>query len=264
LFIWLAAILLANQLFRAAGGTHWQIIDALTADLALKSVFYYLAWYAVFRLLLDSNAARSANALDFAFGLFVCLANFLTANSIVWLSTTAMALYVWATSAGDDKMRSAAAVILALALNGFWGPRVFESLAFYILRADAALVGTVLSAANSQITQQETIVGVSGGHSIIVYGPCSSFHNISLGLLCWVTVTKLMRSNWVRADFAIAALVCVTVIALNATRLSILALGADNFAYWHSGRGAELFNWATTLAVLAISIWGALRVPQPK
>src|SRR5262245_6879021 len=110
LFIWLAAILLANQLFRATGGTPWQVFDTLTSDLAVKSVFYYLAWYAVFRLLLDSDGARSANALDFAFGLSLCLANFLTAHSIVWLSTTAMAIYVWATSAGDDKMRSAAAV----------------------------------------------------------------------------------------------------------------------------------------------------------
>jgi hypothetical protein len=257
--------LLANQLFRVQGDTAKELLDGLARVWAGKSIFYYLAWYAIFRLLVDGSSRRVAQRADIAFALFITFINFLPANSIHWFSATAAGLYILATSADDDRLSAAATVLVAVTLNGFWGPFAFDFFASYLLRADAALVGTLLSVAQqSDIRWHETVVGVPGAHSIIVYGPCSSFHNISLGLLCWVTMTKLVRTNWVRGDVVVALLICATVILLNASRLSILALNADNFEFWHVGLGAELFNWATTLAVLAISIWGAFRAPQTR
>jgi hypothetical protein len=48
------------------------------------------------------------------------------------------------------------------------------------------------------------------------------------------------------------------VIVLNAGRLYLMALSPEHFTYWHDGFGVVIFNWVTTLAVLAISLWGAL------
>jgi hypothetical protein len=164
-----------------------------------------------------------------------------------------------AASAGEAKLRAAGAVLLALALNGQWGPRLFDIFEFQILRADAILVGTALSLTLDNISWHSTILGATDGHRIIIFGPCSSFHNISMGLLCWVALTKLARVDWVRRDIVFAALVCASVVLLNGSRLYLMALSADQFAYWHAGLGAELFGWATSLTVLLISLWGALR-----
>jgi hypothetical protein len=53
------------------------------------------------------------------------------------------------------------------------------------------------------------------GHGIAMFGPCSSFHNISLGLLCWVAITKLRRPDWAPGDAWVADLVVVAVVVLN-------------------------------------------------
>ena len=59
---------------------------------------------------------------------------------------------------------------------------------------------------------------------------------------------------------AVGLAVVAAVIALNASRLYLMSLSADGFVYWHESTGAQIFAWATTLSVLAISLFGALRV----
>ena len=258
LFVWLACILLANQIFRIPTASLTGLAEALLPSLLGKSVFYYLGWYAVISLLLESDRNVHASGVDIAFALFATVLNFLPAASVTWVSATVLAGFLLATSRGDRKIKAAAVVMLALAFNGLWAPAVFEILAIYLLRADAALVGTVLSFTQPGMTWHDTIVGRPDGHSLFIYSPCSSFHNISLGLLCWVTVTKLLRTAWVRADILVAAGVSAAVIFLNASRLYLMALSPEYFAYWHDGFGEVMFAWATTFTVLLISLWGAI------
>ena len=186
--------------------------------------------------------------------------NFCHAGSVVWISVTAAGIYLLVMDPNDVKIRAVVAVFVALSLNGLWGPLLFRVFSFQLLLADAALVGTALSIFNDGIGWYGTnIVGVNHDHRILIFGPCSSFHNISLGLLCWVTLTKLSRPNWVKGDGAIACLLIVTIMLLNTTRLYLMALSVDYFNYWHDGQGAQIFAWATTFSVLGISLWGSLR-----
>jgi exosortase/archaeosortase family protein len=258
LLVWLACVLLANQVVRLPAVP--AALDGLYTNIASRSVFYYLGWYAVFRLLLDAAAARRpATGLDVAVAISICSLNVFSGASITWIGITAAAIYVLVTSNGDGKMRAAAAVMLALSFNGLWGPKLFGVFAYYLLRADAALVGWTLAASQPDVNWHETIITTAGGHSIMVYGPCSSFHNISLGLLCWVSLTKLARSTWLRSDLAVGLAVCASVVALNTTRLYLMALSPDNFAYWHDGFGQHLFVWGMMLTVLGISLGGVFR-----
>jgi exosortase/archaeosortase family protein len=126
-----------------------------------------------------------------------------------------------------------------------------------LLRADVALVGGILSLTQPEISWQGTLIS-SNAHSIVVYGPCSSFHNISLSLLCWVALTKLVRPEWRTQDAAAVLLVCVVVLTLNTMRLCFMALGATQFTYWHSGFGADLFAWTTSAIVIGITLLNAL------
>jgi exosortase/archaeosortase family protein len=113
-----------------------------------------------------------------------------------------------------------------------------------------------------EVIWNANIIGTQNGHSIIVYASCSSLHNISLGLLCWVSIKSLVRTHWQRADVGIGLLVCAVVVLLNVSRLYLTALSPEQYAYWHGGFGEEIYLWATTLIVLLISLWGALRVRQ--
>ena len=39
---------------------------------------------------------------------------------------------------------------------------------------------------------------------------------------------------------------------------------AESFEYWHVGTGQQIFAWATTLSVLALSLYGALRMGRTR
>jgi hypothetical protein len=230
-FFWLSATIVANQLLRIHGDTPALLMEEFGTLAIGKGVFYFLGWYAVFHLLNQSSAAGRAPARDIAFALVATLVNFIDAQSSAWLSATAAGLYLLRTSQNDGKMAAAASVVLALAFNGFWGPLFFDTFAFYLLRADAAIVGGLLSTTQPGISWQDTIVGDPNGHRLLIFGPCSSFHNISMGLLCLVTMTKLERTAWIKGDLGVALLVCATVIVLNTCRLYLLALGPDLFKF---------------------------------
>jgi exosortase/archaeosortase family protein len=255
LFLWFVCILLANQLFQLADYSASGFVQALSN----RSAFYFLGWYVVLRQLHDSAHDPPATRRDVAFIVVAAALNLVSSNALSWLSCTIIAAYLLATSRPDSKHNAAGAVLLALSLNGLWGWQFFEFFAIYLLRADAALVGALLSMTQPGMTWADTVIGSAAGHSVFIYSPCSSFHNISLGLLCWVSVTKLFRTAWVRSDVLVALAVVATVVGLNGTRLYLMALSPGYFAYWHDGLGATLFALATTLAVLLISLWGAMR-----
>jgi hypothetical protein len=260
LVLWLTGVLLCQQLMAVPAGSLDGYVTGLQGLLASKSVFYYLAWYAILRLVADSSRAAPARSGDVVLALAVIASGFLTARSVHGMALTASAIYLIARDRRDVSLAAAGAVLLALAFNIFWGPRLFELFAYHLLEVDAALVGAALSATRTGVVWSDTIVGAASGHSIIIYGPCSSFHNISLGLLCWVALTKLARPRWAAGDLWIGVSVVLAVVGLNATRLYLMALSAEGYAYWHAGTGQQIFSWATTLVVLAISLFGALRV----
>ena len=262
LLFWLACVLLANQVLWEPGQSALQVIEALPQLIASKSIFFYLGWYVVFRLLTESAPERSASGLDLTVGFAVCLINFLPGRSAAGIAVTVLAAYLLATTAANEKLRAAAAVLLGLSLNSAWGPKFLELFAYHLVRVDAALVGSALMITWPEVIWNGNIVGTRNGHSIIVYASCSSLQNISLGLLCWVSIKSLVRTHWLRADIWIGLLVCAVVVLLNVSRLYLTALSPEQYAYWHGGFGEEIYLWAATLIVLLISLWGALRVRQ--
>lgn len=259
--IWLVCVLLANQIFSFPATASGTPLEMLATALISKSVFYYLGWYAAFSLLLASDPEQPVSRIDVAFAMSAALLNFLPGPSAPsWVSVSAVAFLLFVRSDGDNKLKAAAAVLLALAYNGYWGPKFFDIFAYYLLRADAALVGAALSLTQPGMSWQETIIGRPGEHSVLIFNPCSSFHNISLGLLCWVSLTKLVRTSWVRGDLGVALAVCAAVISWNATRLYLMALSNDHYTYWHQGPGEQIVAWGTTMTVLLISLWGTVQV----
>ena len=262
LVIWVVAVLFASRLFRIETEPLTGLFDGLATLLAQNSVFHYIGWYAVFNLLRESPLADRARPWEVACALGLCVVNVLQAKSTVWVSCTAVSLYLWVMHPGDARVRAAAAVLLALAVNGLWAPLFFRTFSYPILLADAVMVGGALFLLQEGTSWLGTnIIGTSSGHRVLIYGPCSSFHNISLGLLCWVSLTMLARPRWVRNDLSVASMVVMTVILLNTARLYLIALSPDaaSYNYWHGGSGEEPLAWTMTGCVLAISLWGALR-----
>jgi exosortase/archaeosortase family protein len=256
-FIWAAAILFLNHLYSVIKGFPSVSLEAWLADLGAIGIFQYLAWYVIFRLLAESERVPEARPRDLAAVIVFCLPVFLPAGQAIWIAATAIAAYAWWFNAGDRKLRAAAIVLAALSVQELWGHIFFNLIAFHLLRAEAAAVGAVLDVLRPGTEWRDNVVTGPNGYGIMIINSCSSFHNLSLALLCWVTVSRMWRQDWRRRDFAFAAVVGITMILFNVVRLCLMGWNVALYHFWHDGLGAELYAIAASLTVLAISLYAA-------
>jgi hypothetical protein len=257
MFIWAAAILFINQLYGVIKEMPAVSLEVLVSDLLAVGIFQYLAWYAVFRLLGSSDLARAAKWRDFLIITFLCLLVFLPSSRMIWVATSGIAIYLFLTDTGDPKLRAAGIVLAALSVQELWGRLFFNLVADHLLDAEAAVIGTILEVAQPGTVWQDNAIKGPSGHGVIIISGCSSFHNLSLALLCWVTISRLQRQTWQVRDFVVGGAIGMTMILLNMARILLMAWSVDLYHYWHNGPGAEIFEIGASLTVLLMSLYGS-------
>jgi exosortase/archaeosortase family protein len=257
IFIWAAAILLLNRLFAVVKAEPGGSLEALVSDFLAIGIFQYLAWYATFRLLGASDVRPAARPRDFLITAALCLTVFSPTKSMIWAAAAGIAIYLWLFNAGDIKLRAAGIVLGALSVQQLWGQMLFNLLAFPLLRAEAAVVGTLLEAARPGTVWHDNVIRGPSGHGILVAAGCSSFHNLSLAMLCWLTVSMLRHQDWRARDFVIGAAIGITMILLNVARICLMGWDIELYHYWHEGAGGEIFAVGASLTVLLMSLYGS-------
>lgn len=256
-FIWAVAILFANNLLAIVKGLPLVSPNNIVMiDANGISIFQAIAWYAIFRLLgaSDSAATRWRDAvIATGLSLLVLLPN----SRMIWVSAAGLAVYFWIFNNGDAKLRAAATVLGALSVQQFWGPVFFNLVATSLLRAETAVVGTILEVIRPRTLWQDNLITGPSGFGIIVYPACSSFHNVSLAILCWITVSRLRRQNWRNRDMVIGGAVVGIMVLLNVVRLCLMAWDFELYNYWHTGAGGQIFVVGASLTILLISLYGS-------
>ena len=104
---------------------------------------------------------------------------------------------------------------------------------------------------------RDNVVTSPSGHGIVVYDYCSSFHNLSVAALCWLTVRALRDHSWEARDFVTGGVVGMTMVLCNLARLCLMAWDADLYQYWHNGPGTIIFNIGASTVVFLISFYGS-------
>jgi Transmembrane exosortase (Exosortase_EpsH) len=256
---WAVIILGVNWLLAIVEKRATSTVPDLVRSLLTVGVFQYMAWFAVFRLLGAADRTKMASNRDWAVVLGLCLIVFLPYRRAAWIAATAIGVYSALLSGGDRKLRSCGIVLVALSVQEFWGHQLFDLIATPLLRAEAAVVGTILQTIQRGAAWQGNIITDQNGWSIVIYPFCSSFHNVSLALLCWVTVSRLARDTWCGRDFMIAGLIAMAMIAMNVTRLLLMSFNESLYRYWHDGAGSQIFAIGASLFVLLASLYAVRR-----
>jgi hypothetical protein len=257
LFIWVCAIIFLNQLFGVVKATPSASPVQLLSDLGAVGVFQLMAWFAIFRLLASSSPTPAAQLRDFLIALALCCFVFVPSPQSIWLTALGIAIYCGLVNGGDLKLRAAAIVLAALSVQEFWGRIVFKLFALPLLRAETAVVGTMLQAVRPETAWRDNVITGPSGHGIVMYDVCSSFHNLSVAALCWLTVRNLRDQSWQACDFVTGGVVGMTMVLCNVTRLCLLAWDADLYQYWHNGAGKIIFDLGASTAILVISLYGS-------
>jgi hypothetical protein len=262
-FIWAAAILFLNQLFGVIKEMPAASPEVLVSDLLAVGVFQYLAWYVIFHLLGASDLAPAARLRDFLVIAPLCLLVFLPTSRAIWVAASGIAIYLFLTDTGDRSLRAAGIVLAALSVQELWGKVFFNLLASHLLRVEATAVGTILKVARPGTMWQDNTIMGPNGHGVVIISGCSSFHNLSLALLCWVTISRLRCQSWQVRDFVIGSAIGTTMICLNLARILLMAWNAELYHYWHEGIGTEIFEIGASLTILLMSLYGSRPAGRP-
>lgn len=263
LFLWLCAIIFFNQLLAAVGQLASASPGQLLSDLAATSVFQIMAWFAIFRLLSLSDRAEAAEMRDVLIALALCLPLFLPTARTIKVLALGAAAFVYLRGRSDPKLRAAGVVLAALTIQEYWGHIVFDMFALPLLRAETAVVGTLMHALRAGTVWHGNIISGPSGFGIILYSGCSSFHNLSLAMLCWLTVSRVRNQDWRRRDFLTGCAIGAAMIACNVMRLCLMAWSSDFYEYWHNGPGAQIFAVGASVMVLVLSLYGSRPAARP-
>jgi exosortase/archaeosortase family protein len=172
-----------------------------------------------------------------------------------WIAVTGLSFYILLFARDNSDRVRGAVTLLALAVPMFWSRLLFQLFAKIILDIDATLVATVLD--SSRVGNMVQFADGSG--FMIVLAPCSSLANMSLAFLCWISVSQWVRHPWSKVDLLWSGLACLSVVAVNVTRISLMGLGQSYYSAIHNQWGDLVTNTIMLVLMVIFSVIGARR-----
>lgn len=172
-----------------------------------------------------------------------------------WVGVTVLSLYILLFANDHRERMRGALILLAMTAPMLWSRLLFQMFAKPILDIDASLVSLLLGTSRTG-----NMVGfLDGSGYMIVLPACSSLANMSLALLCWVTITQWVGHRWTLKDVFWAGLACASVIAVNVTRISLMGLSHRHYELIHSSWGDMITNSIMLALMVGVTVLGARR-----
>jgi hypothetical protein len=200
----------------------------------------------------DREQIRSTDlVVALIFVIFVALPIF----ALSWVAVTGLSLYILLFANGNPGRKRGAVILLALTVPMLWSQMLFRFFAKLILDIDALLVASLLR--TDRIGNMVSFADGSG--HMVVLPACSSLTNMSLGFLCWVSITQWAEHRWSAVDVVWSLLVCLSVVAVNVTRISLAGLSHWHYEVFHSELGNVVANFIMLCLMIGFSVLGARR-----
>jgi exosortase/archaeosortase family protein len=205
--------------------------------------------------LVSSKSPEVAEPRDLAVALVFLILVILPLFPLSWVGVTILSAYILVFANNNRERVRGALILLAMTAPMLWSRLLFQIFAKPILDIDASLVSLLLG------TQRTgNMVGfLDGSGYMIVLPACSSLANMSLALLCWVTITQWVGHRWTAKDVIWAALACASVISVNVTRISLMGLSHRHYEVIHSSWGDMITNSIMLALMVGVTVLGARR-----
>ena len=218
------------------------------------SVIVWFACFAGVSLMLHEHKDELRPA-DLAVGAFFIILVMLPIFALSWVAVTGLSLYILLFANGGSERRRGALILLALTVPMLWGSWLFRFFMTPLLEFDAALTAWILG--TERVGNMFRFADGSG--LVVVLPACSSFANVSLAFLCWVTVTQWVKHPWSSKDIFWSLLACASVIAVNVIRISLMGLSPWHHDLIHNEWGNMVTNFIIVGLVVGFSVAGARR-----
>jgi hypothetical protein len=217
------------------------------------SIIVWVACVAGIVLILQDRTAGIRSS-DLAVGAVFVVLVVLPIGPLSWLAITALGLYLIATT-DVPSTRRGAVIMVAACVPMLWSRLLFQFFAGVILQIDATLVSWLLHTRRSG-----DIVDFADGSGVLVILPaCSSLANVSLALLCWITVSRSVDHKRSPYDLFWCLMACASVVAVNVTRISFMGWSQWHYATFHSPLGAAVANTTILALIVGFCVIGVRR-----
>lgn len=212
----------------------WTDAVFATFDISVIALFSCVAGIS----LILRNKIDEVRRTDIAISAVLLLLIFLPIGGMSWVAVTGLSLYVLVFSEHDEAGRRGAIILLATTVPMLWSRLLFDFFANFFLEIDASLVAQILG------TQRTANVVGFADHSgiLVIFPACSSLANVSLALLCWVTLSQYVRHRWHPRDIFWCLVACAAVAAANITRISLMGFSPWYYDTIHSPLGDMVAN----------------------
>jgi hypothetical protein len=218
------------------------------------SVIVWFACFAGVSLMLREHREELRSA-DLVVGVVFLILVMLPMFALSWVAVTGLSLYILRFANGGFERRRGALILLALTVPMLWSSLIFRFFTVPLLEFDASLAAWILG--TDRVSNVFRFADGSG--SVVVLPACSSFANISLAFLCWVSITQWVKHPWSVMDILWSLLACTSVIAVNVIRMSLMGLSPWHHALIHNEWGNMVANFIILGLTVAFSVVGARR-----
>src|SRR6266436_5856668 len=165
-------------------------VDAAVGTFDVSAIVVVACFAGISLVLADKTGG--IHLADLAVAMVLLLIIALPIGAMSWLAVTVLSLHVLRFTQATESQRRGAVILLAATVPMLWSRLVFDLFANFILGVDAALVGWMLG------THRSGTIVEFADHSgtLAIFPSCSSLANVSLALLCWVTISAYVRHEW--------------------------------------------------------------------
>jgi hypothetical protein len=195
--------------------------------------------------------------VDFAIVSISALFLLFPLRSSPFISATVAGLYFCCRRACNEHLQSVGQLWLAISCYELWGRVLFRLVSAPIIKLEAFVIATAGRFAGLGLDVDGIRITSDSGWYIFIREGCSSFHNVSLAVLIWLSLIKIGSAKLSRSMLPSLGLGIAGVICLNVLRILLMTPSREAFDFWHAGGGANLFTCFTLVAVAvptAISI----------
>jgi hypothetical protein len=217
------------------------------------SVIVWISLCAGIALILQS-APEDMKKLDLVVAIPCLLLIALPYSPLSWIALGALCAYIFAMS--DAALtRQGAIILLAASVPMLWSRLLFKMFSTTILSADAMLVSWLLGT-----SREGNVVEFAdkSGH-LVVLAPCSSLANVSLAILCWITVSRLVNHEQSKYDVFWCLLACMSVIFINTVRMALMGMSEPFYNSLHSDIGSAVLSLLISTVIITICLLGVRR-----
>ncbi|MGH1587922.1 hypothetical protein ACRBEV_05650 [Methylobacterium phyllosphaerae] len=182
--------------------------------------------------------------------LLSALAWFVPEQHCVYLATTFAGGWVLLRRKCAWRLADVGQVWIVLSIHELWGKLLFKLTYQLIEVIEVGLIYKIGLLIYSHIEIDGTSLSIRDDWSIVVVEGCSSFHNLSLAVLIWLSILKIAEQSAGRAAFRALAVSACLVIAINVARILAMLPSREAYSFWHDGNGSSLVALGSVLAAV--------------